>query len=181
MEAEAKKRTDNTLSEDAKLLIRYLEQYKVCRAREKMLKERLFRIKLDQAHPLSGVNMDGMPKGNTVGDGIACSLAIRIDEIERKIKEQQEITNRTMLEIMEILDFLPENEIERNILELRYIDCCSWTKTCRLVCLTRSPANAHLKAGVCKLLEYKKVQKILADFKERLARKEERTEEHKDF
>lgn len=172
MRAEIKKQTETPLSEDAKLLIRYLEQYKVCLAREKMLKDRLLRIKFDQAHPLSGINMDGMPKGSTVGDGIACSLAIRIDEIEHRISEQAEVTKKTMLDIMEILDFLPENEIERNILELRYIDCCSWTKTCRIVCMTRTPANAHLRTGIYKLLEYKKVQKILTDFKTRLAERE---------
>ena len=173
MGTDNKRRTENPLSEDAKLLIRYLEQYKVCLAREKMLKERLLRVKFDQAHPLSGINMDGMPKGNTVGDGTPCSLAIRIDEIEHRIIEQAAVTKKTILEIMEILDFLPENEIERNILELRYIDCCSWTKTCRLVCMTRTPANAHLRAGIYKLLEYKKVQKILADYKAKLTEREE--------
>lgn len=173
LRTERKNRNEKPLSEDAKILIRYLEQYKVCLAREKILKDRLLRVKFDQEHPLSGMNMDGMPKGNASSDGIACSLAIRIDEIERKIREQAENTKKTMLEIMEILDFLPENEIERNILELRYIDCCSWTKICRLVSMTRSPANAHLRAGLNKLLEFKKVQKILGDYRARLTAKEE--------
>lgn len=173
MRTERKNRNEKPLSEDAKLLIRYLEQYKVCLARMKILKERLCTLRFNQEHPLSGINMDGMPKGDSGGDGIACSLAIRIDEVERKIKEQQEITHKTMLEIMEILDFLPENEIERNILELRYIDCCSWTKTCRLVSMTRTPANIHWREGIYKLLEFKKVQKILADYKARLAELED--------
>lgn len=173
MRAETKRRTENPLSEEAKLLIRYLEQYKVCLIREKMLEERLSRVKFDQKHPLSGINMDGMPKGSTQGDGVPCSLAIRVDEIERRISEQAEVTQKTMLNVMEILDFLPENELERNILEARYIDCYSWTKTCRIVSLTRSPANEHLKAGLNKLLEFKKVQKILADFKAKLTEKEE--------
>lgn len=168
-----RQRTDKPLNEEAKLLIRYLEQYKVCLAREKMLEERLHRLKFDQKHPLSGINMDGMPKGSTVNDGTPCSLAIRIDEVERKIVEQVEVTSKTVLNIMEILDFLPENEIERNILELRYIDCCGWTKTCRLVRLSRTPANNHLKAGLYKLLEFKKVQKILADYKAKLEEKEQ--------
>ena len=108
-----------------------------------------------------------------MNDGTPCSLAIRIDEVERKIVEQVEVTSKTVLNIMEILDFLPENEIERNILELRYIDCCGWTKTCRLVRLSRTPANNHLKAGLYKLLEFKKVQKILADYKAKLEEKEQ--------
>lgn len=168
MRTERKRQMENALSDDAKLLIRYLEQYKVCRFREKMLEERLSRVKFDQKHPLSGINMDGMPKGSTQGDGVPCSLAIRVDEIERRISEQAEITQKTMLNVMEILDYLPENELERNILEARYIDCYSWNKTCRIVSLTRSPANEHLKAGLYKLLEFKKVQKILEDYKARL-------------
>lgn len=168
MKAERTIQTGKPLSEDAQLLVRYLEQYKVCLIRTRILRERLMSLRFDQQHPLSGMNMDGMPKGNSNGDSVACRLAIRIDEAERKLREQQEITNNTMLDIMEIFDFLPENEIERNILELRYIDCCSWNKTCRLVCMTRTPASNHLRAGLYKLLEFKKVQKILADYKARL-------------
>ena len=173
MRAERNRQKEESLSEDAKILAKYLAQYKMCLAREKMLRERLLRVKYDQEHPISGINMDGMPKGNASSDGVPCSLAIRIDEIERRIREQKEATKKTMLDIMDILDFLPENEIERNILESRYIDCSSWTKTCRILCITRTPANEHWKAGLYKLLEFKKVQKILAEYKARLAEQEE--------
>lgn len=161
---------ENPINEDARLLKRYLEQYHMCKLREKALRDRLKRIQNDMKYPLSGINMDGMPKGNTVGAGAPCSFAIRIDEAERRIRDQEERTATTLLNIMDILDFLPENEIERNILEARYIDCFSWTKVCRLVHMSRTPANNHLNAGLAKLLEFKKVQKILADYKASLAK-----------
>lgn len=160
------------LNEEIKLLRRYLEQYRNCRSRIKTLQARQAQIRRDfEASPLSSMNYDGMPKGNKISVG-AASLAYMLDEIDIRIEEQKERASKVLINVMDIISFLPENEIERDILEARYIDCHSWTKTCRIVCLTRTPADQHLNKGLYRLLEFGKVQKILADYKEELEKKD---------
>lgn len=155
------------LSEEAKLLKRYLEQYFHCKNKRAKLEKRRASIIREFDNPLSGVKYDGMPKGNKVSVGSA-SLAYRLDEIDSRILQQQNNAAKLLLEVMSVIDFLPENSTERDILEDRYIDCLTWSKVCTEEHMSRSAANDYLNDGLNKLLTFKKVQKILEEFKQRL-------------
>lgn len=158
---------NEALSEQAKLLDRYLRQYNTCKGRMRRLEIRRNIILREFDNPLSAVRYDGMPKGNTISVG-AASLAIRLDEIDSRILEQRNSAAKFLLDAMEVLEFLPENETERDVLEARYIDGLNWDKVCKAVHLTRTPANNHWRRGLNRLLEFKKVQKILEDYKQQL-------------
>lgn len=158
---------EEPLSEEAKLLIRYLEEYINCKDKQKRLEISRKNILRDFDNPLTGINYDGMPKGNTISVGSA-SLAYRLDEIDTRILQQQNRAAKLLLEVMNVLEFLPENSLERDVLEARYIDCLKWDKTCAVVHLSRSAAYKYLKDGINKLLTFKKVQKIVEDYKAHL-------------
>ena len=162
-----KQHNEEPLSEDAELLIRYLEQYTNCKDKQKRLEIRRKNILREFDHPLTGINYDGMPKGNTISVGSA-ALAYRLDEIDSRILQQQNRAAKLLLDVMNVLEFLPENELERDVLEARYIDCYPWNKTCAAVHLSRSAAYRYLKDGINQLLTFKKVQKIVEEYKAHL-------------
>ena len=159
--------SEEPLSEDAKLLMMYLEQYDNCRGKKKRLEIRRASILREFDFPLSAVNYDGMPKGNKISVGSA-SLALRLDEIDTRILQQQNRAAKLLLDVMSVLEFLPENEPERDVLEARYIDCYTWERVCKAVHMSRSAAYKYMKDGLNKLLTYKKVQKILEEYKQSL-------------
>ena len=88
-----KQHNEAPLSEEAELLIRYLDQYGNCKNKLKRLEARRKNIIRDFDNPLTGINYDGMPKGSSISVG-AAGLAYRLDEIDSRILQQQ---NRAVL------------------------------------------------------------------------------------
>lgn len=156
---------ETRLSEEAESLNQYLNQYKYCIGNKKMLERRRIDIMKEFNYPLSAVNMDGMPKGSSTGTGCA-AISFRLDEIDTRIKLQIEQAEKFLTDIMSIIDFLPENSLERLIIETRYIDNYSWERVCRENHISRSPAIRHWKKGLYQLLEFKRVKQILKDYQE---------------
>lgn len=157
------KRDYEQLSEEASLLNRYLVQYKNCINKKKNLETRLSEIRFEFYHPLSSVRMDGMPKGGGAGDGCA-ALVLRLEEIENRINSQIEKSMSVLTDIMNIIDFLPENSMERVIIEHKYIDLFSWNKICMRENISRTPAIRYWRKGLYMLLESDEVKRILAEY-----------------
>ncbi len=157
-------RNDEQLSDDALALDRYLNQYKRCIRRKRILERRRDEIVKEFDHPLTGINYDGMPHGS--GSGVGCAaISFRLDEIDTKIQEQIEKSIKVLAEIMNVIEFLPENSTERAIIEHRYIDRLKWWQICKEENLSRTPANNYWRKGLNALLEFKKVQKIVAEYR----------------
>ena len=72
--------------------------------------------------------------------------------------------------VLDILDFLPAESTERDILEHRHIDCKTWSEICNLVHMTKSPCFEHYNRALDKLLTYAKVRATLEAYEDRLAR-----------
>lgn len=161
------KRDYEQLSEDAVLLNRYLMQYKYCIGKKKNLETRLSEIRFEFYHPLSSIRLDGMPKGGGTADGCA-ALVIKLEEIEKRINEQMEKSMIVLTQIMNVIDCLPENSMERAIIEHKYIDCFNWNKICMRENISRTPAIAYWRKGLYSLLEFKSNQMILIDYKKTL-------------
>lgn len=159
------------LTDDALLLNRYLGQYKHCINVKRNLEVRLRDIRFEFDHPLSSVRMDGMPRGNATGVGCA-SLTLRLDEIETKIKEQIDRSMKVLRDIMAVIELLPDNSMERIIIEHRYIDRMSWDKITIHENIGRTPAIRWWRKGMFELLENDSVRKILKDYAEEIARAE---------
>ena len=161
------KKYEEQLTEDAVLLNQYLSQYKRCISRKKALEHRRNEIIREFNNPLSGVSYDGMPRGS--GEGVGCAaISFRLDEIDTRIKEQMDKSVKVLAEIMDVIEFLPENSIERSIIEHRYIDRMNWDKICRIENISRTPGTRHWRKGLYELLEFKKVQQIIRDYEKQL-------------
>jgi hypothetical protein len=160
---------DEQLTPEALLLNRYLNQYRNCIERKKSLERRRNEIIREFDHPLSGVSNDGMPHGS--GDSLGCAaLSFRLDEINTKIIEQMERSSKILTEIMDIIDFLPENSMERSIAERKYIDRQNWDQICRAEHISRTPAARHWRKALYRLLEFKKVVQVLKEYEESIGK-----------
>lgn len=161
------KKHEEQLSPEALLLDKYLIQYKRCIGRKHTLERRRKDIIREFDSPLGSVNYDGMPKGS--GGGVGCAaISYRLDEIETRIREQINKSVKVLERIVAIIDFLPENSMERSIIEHRYIDRMSWERICSEVHLSRTPATKYWKKGLYELLEFKKIQQIVSEYDKEL-------------
>lgn len=159
------------MNESRRLLRRYLSQYYRAKEKQAALRKRLAELKADLNDP--GVNsppLDSAPvRQGRHSDG-AATLTFKIGEIEDRIQRQIEVQTKSVIDIMDVLDFLPAESTERDILEYRHIDCKSWSEIMNLVHLTRSPCFEHYNKGLDKLLTFKKVRATLSAYEDRLAR-----------
>ena len=155
------------LTEEAKLLAQYLNQYRYCVGQKKTLENRRQEILKEFENPLRSRRMDGMPKGSRSQLGCA-EIPLQLDEIDTKIKEQLEHTKQVLVNIINIINFLPESSIERSIIENRYIDRYSWEKVCQENLISRTPATKKWRKGLYMLLEQQKVQEILKEYQKQI-------------
>ena len=154
----------NGVEKQRLLLKKYLGQYYAARIKKRQLEIRLQTFRQDMVGT-KGMQYSPVPRSQTnkVADGSA-SMVVRAIEIEDRIESQKAEMNTAMLNVMKIMDFLPTDSIERSILEYRHIDCLSWKQVCKEVHLSRSSANEHYDKGIKKLLEFKKVQKVIEEY-----------------
>ena len=154
----------NGIEEQRLLLKKYLGQYYAARIKKRQLEIRLQTFRQDMVGT-KGMQYSPVPRSrtNSVGDGPA-SMVVRAIEIEDRIESQKAEMNTTMLNVMKIMDFLPTDSIERRILEYRHIDCLSWKQVCKETNYSRQSCINYYNVGIDKLLTFKKVQKMIADF-----------------
>ena len=154
---------EGRLTDEAELLNQYLSQYRYCINKKRILEKRRAEIIREFDSPLGAMKMDGMPRGSSSGVGCA-ALSFRLDEINTRIKEQMENAERVLADIMNVIDFLPENSLERSIIENRYIDRYNWERVCRENHISRTPATKKWRKGLYMILKYEKVQEILREY-----------------
>lgn len=154
---------EDRLTDEALSLHRYLNQYRCSIDRKKSLEHRRNEIIREFDSPLAGVNYDGMPHGKDSGVGCA-AISFRLDEINTRLREQMEKTSKILEEIMDIIDFLPENSMEREIVEQKYIDRKSWREICAASHISKTPATRYWRKALYELLEFKRVRAVLDGF-----------------
>lgn len=162
------KQRKNERNEDKELLKQYLNQYYAGRIKRMQLERRLKNIREEMDTPIGGYGYSPVNYGGTnkVGPG-AASFVYRMSEIETRIESQKSRVEKTLLKVMDIMDFLEESSTERIVLELRFIDCKPWAAIERELNLSRSSLFSYQDKGLDKLLTYKKVRQILKEHKER--------------
>lgn len=128
-------------AEHRRILKRYLSRYFMAKKQSAALQKRL----QDFSNALSATG-EASPSPS---------------EIEARIQAQAKEAERSVLEIMDVLKFLPPNSTERIILELRHLDCKAWRDICKTVYLTASPCYAHYNKGLDLLLSEPEVRHII--------------------
>lgn len=157
-------RGNERLTEEAEQLNQYLSQYRYCIDKKRALEKRRLEIAREFEHPLKPRRMDGMPGGSSRQLGCA-ALPLKLDEIDIRIKAQMEYTKRVLVNIMDVINFLPENSTERSIIENRYIDRYNWEKVCEENHISRTPATRKWRKGLFMLLEQREVREILEKYR----------------
>jgi len=159
-------------AESRRLLKRFLSQYFRAKEKRAILEDRLKQLQRElktdpeMTPPSFSAGLFSENK-NSTGD---TSLAFQTGDIESRIRSQIEAQKKSVSEIMDILDFLPAESTERDILEHRHIDCKTWSEICSLVHMTKSPCFEHYNRALDKLLTYAKVRATLEAYEDRLAR-----------
>lgn len=138
---------------DRKLLKRFLSQYYNAKQRKSTLenRERALRLELRPARETA-------------------DLKAKFGQISSRIQRQKEVEAAAALEVMDMIDFLPEGSTERQILELRHIDCKSWTEIERTAHFSRASCFRYYNQALDQLLAFKKVRGMLQDFQARMER-----------
>lgn len=157
-------------AEGRRILKRYLSQYYRAKDKQAVLRKRLEHLQAELRHP--GVRYTP-PKGIPYKPKPhieAASLTIKISDIEDRIRQQANTEAQSIIDIMDMIEFLPADTLERDILEYRHIDCKSWSDIMKCVHLTRSPCFEYYNRALDKLLEYKKVRATLSEWESRMER-----------
>lgn len=154
---------DIRLSDNQDALSAFLWQYSDCIRRKKTLERRRREILKEFDMPLSGVSMDGMPKGGGASSGCA-AISIRLDDIEQKIREQTEAATKILSDILDVIELLDDNTPERGIIESRYIDRMGWDKVCQENNFSRTHAIRYWKKGLDDLLSKKRTKDIMKKY-----------------
>ena len=108
-------------------------------------------------------------------EGGAVSLVYRIAEVEDRIGQQREAMAKAVLHVMDMIDLLPQNSMERTVVEMRHIDCRGWDKIAEALYMSRSNVFNYYNAALDKILENKRNRKLLEEY---MARKQQRAGPH---
>ena len=160
--------------ENRRLLKRYLSQYYRATEKQGTLKRRLADLQAELRNPgisASTFTAQRRKKGKP-SDG-AAALTLKISEIENRIMQQLLTEAQSVGDIMDILDLLPPDSTEKEVLELRHIDSKSWTQIQRIAHLSRSPCFEYYNKGLDKLLAMDRVKIMLGNFKAKLSEQQE--------
>ena len=154
--------------ERKKLLNMYLNRYNKAKNRIATLKETEKAIREDMKTPYqSSYSKDIKVQSCPSADSMPCFL-IRLEEINERIREQQMHSARVVVEIMNVLDFLPGESDERNILEMKYIQKKSDKAIYASMYISKSQFYKLRNRAFDALLRFAKVNDILNQYEKEL-------------
>lgn len=151
-------------NEEIEILSNYLSQRRKAKRRKAILEQRLKDIREDMKNPIKAVGYSPIEAPTSrIGEGSA-SFTFRTADCELKIYEQADEATKDLLKIMDIMDYLEKSSDEREALELYYIDGCTWEDVAEKMDISRSQVFNLRRAGLEKLLTFKRVREILKKY-----------------
>ena len=129
---------------------------------KKELENRLERIVAEREAPIGSPGYDPLPRTMEPGAG-AASILFKQAEIEERIYEQKAEIEKSLVRVMDIIEFIPKNETARRIFELRHLDCFNMTETADAIPISRPQAYVIYNDAIDRLLEFPKIQKMVKD------------------
>lgn len=145
-----------------KTLKEYLGRYADASARKNQLEKRLWSIQEEMDTPIGGCGYKPTPhsRTNTISDKSA-SFMLRMADIEERILDEKNLEAKCMLEVMEIMDYLGKETLERRILECKYIDVERMEQIASREHMSRKSCYQYMNRGIQELIQFKKVRAIL--------------------
>lgn len=146
----------------------YLQQYHMARERRRILERRHDVLARELKAPAPGsAYMTTMPASHSAaGSEGAVSVVFRLSEVEERIEAQRVAMGRAVTMVMDLIDLLPENSMERTVVELRHIDCKKWERICKEVHMSRSRVNVYYNAALDIILSNARAQKLVQEFEQ---------------
>lgn len=151
-------------NEEIEVLNNYLSQRRKTKRRKAILEKRLMNIREDMQHPISAVGYSPINAPTSEISEGAASFTFRTSDCELKIYEQADQATKDLLKVMDIMDYLNEGSDEREALELYYIDGLTWESVAEKMDISRSQVYNLRRAGLEKLLTFKRVKEILRKY-----------------
>ena len=145
-------------------LKKYLGQYYRAKIKRKQLEIRLKNFR-EEMTGTQGVKYSPVPGGQS-GSQISSTenAVMRAMEIEERIVKQQAQVQKAMLAVMEFMDFLPIDSVERSVLEYRHIDCLRWELITARMSYSKASCHKYYNAGIDMLLGCDEVQATLQEY-----------------
>lgn len=145
-------------------LKRYLQQYHAAQQKRRILENRHRALSRELQAPAVGSRFRTMPASKPVKTDGAVSVVFRIAEVEERIEDQREEMAKAVLHVMDLIDLLPQNSMERTVVELRHIDCMAWEKIAETTYMSRSNVFNYYNAALDALMSYKRTEKLVSEF-----------------
>lgn len=157
------KKTMDTATE-REAVKKYLQQYHVAKNKKHILEDRHRVLAEELKSPAPGSRFRTVPASRSVNPDGSVSVVFRIAEVEERIDDQREEMAKAVLHVMDIIDLLPRNSMERTVVELRHIDCKSWEQIAREVYMSRSAVFNYYNTALERLMQYKRTRKLVEDY-----------------
>lgn len=124
----------------------YLQKYYMAKTKRRILERRHGELAQELRAPAKGSRYNTMPRNKTAPDSDhAVSVVFRMAEVEERIEDQRQAMGRLMVEVMDMVDILPQESYERTVVELRHIDCKEWEQICKTIHMSRSRVNDYYR------------------------------------
>lgn len=153
------------LENDRSVLEWMLGQYVRAKRRKKQLEVRLLEINAERDSPIGGQGYDPLPRSGGNSEG-AAGILMKLADIEDRIYEQKAKADKSMVSVATILNFLPEESMEREICELRHIDGHEWGEIAEKIPMSKSQCHRIHKAAMYELLEFNYVKELVTENRE---------------
>ena len=153
------------LENDRSVLEWMLGQYVRAKRRKKQLEVRLLEINAERDSPIGGQGYDPLPRSGGNNEG-AAGILMKLADIEDRIYEQKAKADKSMVNVATILNFLPEESMEREICELRHIDGHEWGEIAEGIPMSKSQCHRIHKAAMYELLEFNYVKELVTENRE---------------
>lgn len=153
------------LESDRSVLEWMLGQYVRAKRRKKQLEVRLLEINAERDSPIGGQGYDPLPRSGGNNEG-AAGILMKLADIEDRIYEQKAKADKSMVNVATILNFLPEESMEREICELRHLDGHEWGEIAEGIPMSKSQCHRIHKAAMYELLEFNYVKELVTENRE---------------
>lgn len=157
---------DATNNEKADVLKWMLGQIYRAEKRKKQLDERLVRIAEERDAPIGGVGYRPLPRSSSGEGNGAASIILKMSDIEERIYTQKEEVEKAIVRVMDILDYLPQDSLEREICELRHIDMKPWKDIQESIPMSRSQCNKRYNKAIEMLLNKGRIERMIEENEE---------------
>jgi hypothetical protein len=145
-----------------KWLLRQIER---AEKKKKQLDQRLLRIVEERESPIGGAGYKPLPRSAGNGDG-AASILFKMSDIEERIYKQKEEIDKAIVRVMDIIEYLPLDSVEREIMELRHIDGKPWGVIEKEIPMSRSQCNNRYNKALDMLLDNGRIQRMIKENEE---------------